>query len=250
MKKMKRQKSNLRTVVCFSAVAMLAATWNFSFSDETVQANVARESLERLNGLIGEWRGTGQVRRGSTRGAWRQTGEFVWDFSKKTPAVKYVVNDGQLTESGLITWDENDKYRLELVDSKQQSKVYTGDWDDKRLSLTSPADDEGVRYRITITPLNEKRSLVLHEKTSAGGASFFRIAEVGYTRAGTRLAIPGGGKRECVVTGGTAQTAVTFEGETYYVCCSGCKQAFDDDPAGTIADFKARLKERAKKFNE
>ncbi len=245
-----RQKTGFVCCLTLSFLLMFAVTWNLGFSQEPSQANTAKQSLERLNDLIGEWRGTGQVRRGSTRGAWRQTGEFVWDFSKKTPAVKYVVDNGKLTESGFITWNENDKYRLELTDSKEETRVYTGDWSGKKLLLTSKANDQDIRYRITVTPLNEKRSLVLHEKTSSGGASFFRIAEVGYTRAGTRLAIPGGGKRECVVTGGTAQTAVTFEGETYYVCCSGCKQAFDDDPAGVIADFKARLKERAEKFKE
>lgn len=209
-----------------------------------------RQSLERLNPLIGEWRGTGQVRRGSTRGAWRQTGEFVWDFSGKVPALKYVVQGGKLSEKGIITWNADHKYMLDLsTEAGSSSRRYMGDWEKDRLILTSQPDEDGVSYRISITPLNEKRSLVLHEKTSSGGNVFFRVAEVGYTREGTRLAIPGGGQRECVVTGGTAQTAVTYEGKTYFVCCSGCKQAFDDDPAGIIAEFNERLAKRIKSSN-
>lgn len=214
--------------------------------DDTKKAEPgpAKAALEKLNGLIGEWRGTGQVRRGSANGAWRQTGIFVWDFSGDAPAIRYTVQDGQLTAQALIRWNADDNYFLELTTADGKKRDLTGKWDSGKVVFGSAPDAEGVRYRITLTPLNEKRALVLHEKSAPGGQSFFRIAEVGYTRAGTRLALPGGGQRECVVTGGTAQTAVTYKGETYYVCCSGCKQAFDDDPEGIIADFKARLKER------
>lgn len=203
-----------------------------------------KEALGKLNPLIGEWRGTGQVRRGSTRGAWRQTGEFVWDFSKDVPAITYLIKDGKLAEQGQLTWNQKDKYQLNLTVENEEQRSYRGDWESGKLVLVTNETNSEVQQRITITPLNEKRSLVLHEKTSPGGSAFFRVAEVGYTRAGTRLALPGGGQRECVVTGGTAQTAVKHNGETYYVCCSGCKQAFDDDPEGIIADFKAKIKER------
>ncbi|TWT58541.1 YHS domain protein [Thalassoglobus neptunius] len=206
----------------------------------------SKKALESLNEMIGEWRGTGQLRRGSNSGAWRQSGQFEWDFSSESPAIRYIVNDGKLTTSASITWSRTEKFSLQLLQPDGTKRTYRGDWDEGKLVVISKPDDDGIRYRITLTPLNEKRLLVLHEKTSPSGSSFFRIAEVGNTRAGTRLAIPGGGMRECVVTGGTAQTAVTHNGETYYVCCTGCKQAFEDDPEGIIADFKSRLSERLK----
>ena len=58
--------------------------------------------------------------------------------------------------------------------------------------------------------------------------------------------VEGAGDKECVVTGGKGTMAVSFKGQTYYVCCSGCKQAFDDDPEGVIAEYKARVAKRAK----
>lgn len=223
---------------------LIAFSVSFAETPDAANPKVVKEALEKLNPLIGEWRGTGQVRRGSTRGAWRQTGEFVWEFNNELPAIKYLVDDGKLIEEGRLTWTPREKYRLQITTDQKTERTYLGDWDAGKLVLVSAADESDIQQRITITPLNEKRSLVLHEKTSPGGTAFFRVAEVGYTRAGTRLALPGGGQRECVVTGGTAQTAVTHQGETYYVCCSGCKQAFDDDPEGIIADFKARIQER------
>ena len=42
-------------------------------------------------------------------------------------------------------------------------------------------------------------------------------------------------KAECIVTGGAASIAVSFQGKTYYVCCSGCRDAFNEDPAKIIA---------------
>lgn len=231
--------------IAFS-VLLLFVCFGVSFSEEPAnpKGQSAREALERFNPIIGEWRGTGQVRRGSNRGAWRESGEFVWDFSGDEPAVKYLVEGGKHAEEGLVTWNSQTHFHLALKTGDDKTRSYTGDWNKDKLTLVSKPDDNQVQYRVTITPLNEKRTLVLHEKTSSGGESFFRVAEVGYTRAGTRLAFPGGGRRECVVTGGTGQTAVSYKGETYYVCCSGCKQAFDDDPEGTIADFKAKVKAR------
>lgn len=81
--------------------------------------------------------------------------------------------------------------------------------------------------------------LVLHEKLRAKQSFYSRIAEVGYTRQGTSLAIEGTGEPECVVTGGKGtMKKVSYKGKTYYVCCTGCCQAFDDDPVGVIAQYK------------
>lgn len=233
-------------IPCFLAFMFLGIGWGAADEVNEQADQQVRQALERLNPLIGEWRGTGQERRGSNRGAWRQSGAFRWDFSGKTPAIAYLVEDGKLVQSGRMTWTESDRYELQVTTTDNGTRVYRGDWDGAKLILLSAPDAEGVSYRLTLNALNDKRSLVLHEKTGAGGKSFFRVAEVGYTRAGTRLALPGGGRRECVVTGGTAETAVQYKGETYYVCCTGCRQAFEDDPEGIIEDFKARLEARLK----
>lgn len=231
-------------LVIIFAGGLLSLQGASSQQPEDPQRATIMQALERLNPVIGEWRGIGQVRRGSAQGAWQQTGQFVWDFNEAIPAIRYVVEKGQLTDSARLTWTPVEKYLLVQKTPDGEERRYQGDWTDGKLVLTSPSDVDGVQQRVTLTLLNDKRTLVLHEKTAIGGETFFRVAEVGYTRAGTRLALPGGGQRECIVTGGTAQTAVTYQGETYYVCCTGCQQAFNDDPAGIIAEFKARLKSR------
>lgn len=233
------------------ALALCAGTLLSVIADDaTPDVAAAKTALQQFNELIGGWRGTGQPRRGSNAGAWQETAEFVWEFKGEVPAINYVVKDGKLATQGRITWDANAKsFQMEFVAPDNTTRAMTGTWDDGKIIFNSAVDDGGEVHRLTITPLNEKRTLVLHEKKKETAAAFNRIAEVGYTREGTRLAISGSGQPECIVTGGLGTMTVSYMGKTYYVCCSGCKQAFEDDPAGIIAEAAERLKKEKEKQN-
>lgn len=233
---------NYRNVLCLLGIGLIGV--GLCFADPASSASkdpALKEALQKLNGIIGAWRGTGQPRRGSNNGAWRENAEFVWDFTGDAPAIKYVVNDGKLTAMARMTYDAAaKKYVVQLERPDGTNETLAGNWDGGRLVCES--DGEGEQQRLTITPLNEKRTLVLFESRPTPEGTFHRIAEVGYTRAGTRLALPGGGQPECIVTGGAASTPVMYKGKTYYVCCTGCKQAFEDDPEGIIADAEERIR--------
>lgn len=203
----------------------------------------AQHELERLNPLIGEWRGVAQPQRGSNRGAWQQTAQWVWNFDDDAPAIDHVVTGGRLIRSARLTFDsESGLYRFRVTDPAGRVRTAQGRLTDNHLVLESVPGDDGDVTRITITLLSGDRTLVLHERRPAGQQRFLRIAEVGYTRSGVRLARSGAGQPECIVTGGAGTIEVTYQGKTYYVCCSGCKQAFDADPAGIIAEAAERRK--------
>jgi len=207
-----------------------------------------KEKLAEFNDLIGGWRGVGMPQRGSRKGNWGETARWKWDFSKNGVALWYDIKDSKLMTSARLTYDLKDGvYKLHGVFADKTERDYTGKLQKPErgdgpdlLVLESQPDQDGYVYRITVTRLNEKRTLVLHEKRRSAQSFFFRIAEVGYTRKGTSLAGPGSTGPECIVTGGGADIKVTYQGKTYYVCCSGCKQAFDDDPAGIIAEAAER----------
>jgi hypothetical protein len=221
-------------------MAIVVGAWA---DDAPADTAAAKTALQKFNDLIGGWRGTGQPRRGSTAGAWQETAEFVWEFKGEAPAINYVVTDGKLVTLGRITWDAAAKsFHMILTTPDKTSRTLTGAWDDGKVVFNSTADANGEVHRITITPLNEKRTLVLYEKKKEMATAFNRVAEVGYTREGTRLATSGSGQPECIVTGGLGTMTVSYMGKTYYVCCTGCKQAFEDDPAGIIAEAAERLK--------
>ncbi len=240
--------SQQRVVSRVQLLAMLVGllTATVALADRSAE----QKGLEPFNSLIGEWRGIAQPRRGSNSGAWKQTGEWVWDFADAGVALRYNVSDGKLVEHGRLTFDpEANLYLLEVTTPEEQTRRYQGRFQDSQLTLEAEPNGEGVVHRITLTLLNDKRTLVLHEKREANQQRFFRVAEVGYTRAGVRLAKPGGGQPECIVTGGAGTIEVAHNGKTYYVCCSGCKQAFEDDPEGIIAEAAERRQQEQSKGN-
>ncbi len=208
-----------------------------------------KEALAHWNGLIGGWRGTGQTRRGSSTGAWREDTNWAWKFSPTESALVGTVTKGKLATTLKITADAAPgKYHLQWTESEKVVRELSGQIEDGKLVVVSTPDEQKEVHRVTITSLNELRTLILFEKRKEDQQSYTRIAEVGYTREGTRLAGPGGGQPECVVTGGLGTIKVEHAGKTYYVCCTGCQQAFNDDPEGILADYKARReKEKAAK---
>ena len=71
--------------------------------------------------------------------------------------------------------------------------------------------------------------------------------QVGATKEGVPFA-GGDGKPECVVSGGLGTMPVMYKGKTYYVCCSGCRDAFkmsrrstsrNSRPGRTMSDLRS-----------
>jgi YHS domain-containing protein len=206
-----------------------------------------KEALARFNPLIGGWRGTAMPRRMSNQGAWREDAEWVWELKKDSVAIRYDVKDGKLVKSAKLTWDaEAKQYRLQATTPDGVARTYTGTLEGNKLALVSEPNAAGEVHRLTVTLHNDKRTLVLHEKRSAKSQTFSRVAEVGYTREGTRLAFDSTTGPECIVTGGAGTIEVSYKGKTYYVCCTGCKQAFEDDPVGVLAEAAQRREEELK----
>jgi YHS domain-containing protein len=201
-----------------------------------------QEALSPLNSLIGGWRGSGQVRRGSVRGAWQETGTFVWKFGGGKVGVEYKVKDAKHIGTGLVSWDAAKKqFTMDAVFADGSKRAYRGKFEKKVLTLVSEPDAKDIVSRVIIRQLSDKRTLVFYEKRRATQSFYARVGEVGYTREGTRLASSGSTGPECVVTGGAGTIKVSHKGKTYYVCCTGCRDAFKDDPVGILADYRAKL---------
>lgn len=204
-----------------------------------------QSALEEFNSLIGRWRGVGMPQRGSREGAWQEKAEWVWDFQPQEVAIQYRIEDGQLFSDARLTYDAKaNVYRLAATLPDMSQRQYMGKLDDGNLVLESTPDAAGDVYRMTVRRLNHKRTVVLHQKRQAGRTFFTRVAEVGYTREGTRLASSENSGPTCIVTGGAGTSTVTYQGKTYYVCCTGCRDAFVDDPEGVLAAAKKRVEEK------
>jgi len=206
-------------------------------------------ALEPFSGLVGSWRGIAQPRRGSSVGAWQEHAEVVWNWSAKPgeAGLQWTIQDSTFWESARLSHDADSKqFVLTITRPDQSTTRYTGTFENKRLILEAPVNEAGQIGRVTLTLINANRAVWLHERRLDGQKFPVRLVEIGYQRQGTRLATSTSDGPECVVTGGKGTMAVMHEGKTYYVCCSGCRDAFLDDPAGILADWEARNAERKK----
>lgn len=200
-------------------------------------------ALQPWKDLVGEWRAVGQVRRGSNQGAWQETADVVWDLKRESTGLRWTVKDGKHWQSALLTFDPASEEHVLRIEPKDGSPArLTGKWNPKetKLVLESPPAEQGELQRVTLTVQNENRVIWLLEKKNGPQSFFARVAEIGCQRQGTKLAAVDGNGPECIVTGGRGTIAVTHAGQTYYVCCTGCREAFEDDPAGIIAAWKAK----------
>ena len=98
--------------------------------------------------------------------------------------------------------------------------------------------DEVARITLRLVAGGD-RLIALYEKRN-GPAVFTRLAEVGSTRKGSSFAKAVASGPECVVTGGLGTIAVEYQGKKYYVCCTGCRDLFQEDPARALEEFRQR----------
>lgn len=207
--------------------------------------NPGQAELESIQTLVGQWRGVGQPRRGSTVGAWRETAGWEWDFSEDSAALVFSADQAHHLRTGRLEPAASDETRplrwtVELVSGQQL--VYHGmQQPDGTLSFVLPeqSDDPRVPDRIALRVVAGGDRLVMALERRVTSKRFGPLASIGYTREGGSFA-PGDGTPECVVTGGRGSMAVTHEGQTVYVCCGGCRDAFLADPVGILADYAAR----------
>jgi hypothetical protein len=239
----RRLTSSLLLIVCGGLLTVVAGDQP---APDQQQAVIAQLQAQQF--LIGKWRGVGQVRRGSSQGAWQEKADAVWELAKDRTGIRWTATDGKQWKSALLTVAAGKPHVVLKVTLPDDTvREYVGQRDGDRLVLESAVDAQQEVHRATWTQLGDNRVTVLFEKRGAQQTFYQRVAEVGYQREGTRLAAVDGNGPECVVTGGLGTIAVAYQGKTYYVCCTGCRDAFNDDPAGILAAWTERKKQKAEK---
>ena len=59
--------------------------------------SAAKEALTPFQDLVGGWIGTGQPKRNSASGAWREKAEWRWKFNGEQVALEYAVEEARLS---------------------------------------------------------------------------------------------------------------------------------------------------------
>lgn len=216
--------------------------------NRSADRNQAQAALQELGDLIGSWRGTGtlaQKSQGSEQRHWVEKLHWVWDFKGKQPSIQLRIEDGRFYRAGVLTYNpESKRFALQLETLSKVKETYQGVWKNRQLTLECEDQDNETSKRIVIQLLHQSRMLFRQESKPRSGRTFTRIFEVGATKEGVEFAKDANKAKECVVTGGAGTIAVTYKGETYYVCCTGCLDAFREDPDGIMKEYFARQKKK------
>jgi YHS domain-containing protein len=212
-------------------------------------ATSPRDALKALNVLIGDWKGTGQPQ-GSLRdkqaGFWTEEVVWSWHFKGDDAWFSVKFDKGKHFKSGELRFlPHKDLFRLTLKTTGDAEQVYEGKLEDKTLTLEREDPAAREKQRLILTILHDNRFLYRVEKKPAGRTSFARVYQVGATKKGVAFAA-GDSTPECVVSGGKGTMTVSFKGQTYYVCCSGCRDAFQDDPEKYIKEFNEKKAKKEK----
>jgi len=204
----------------------------------------AKEALKELQDYIGGWKGNGgpdKPRPGPRDPVWSESVSWSWRFKGDDAWLTLKVKDGKILKSGEMRYLPDKKaYQLTATDPDGKKIVFEGQL--KGETLTLERVDPGT-----------KATQQIKMNTAAEGVRFiYRIAHkdkgttlwkkdymVACTREGESLGKTEK-KNECVVSGGVGTMPVSYKGETYYVCCSGCADAFKENPEKYINEYKAK----------
>jgi hypothetical protein len=210
--------------------------------DQTQQA-AQKERLAEMQPLVGSWRGVGQPQRASTKDSWVENAEWAWSFGKDGPALVAKLPNGKYFKQLTIVPGENSgQFTLTAISAASDNTIrYRGAVDgDQPLIFEAEKAQDDVPQRLSFRFVaSGDRLLVLVEKKSPATGQLARLAEIGYTRHGSGFG-KGVTQRECIVTGGLGTIEVAYGGKTYYVCCTGCRDYFNEKPAEVLAEYASR----------
>jgi YHS domain-containing protein len=214
--------------------------------DEGATDREIPKAFAPLEYLIGKWNGQGVPKDNSAQQfrGWDEKHAWAWIFNKGKPSgLSFTIEGGKFLASGKITFDPKTKlYRLEGKEPGSRGKaiVFEGKLDStgKRLVLDlirqkTSALSESDAVQISLRPnANFLRYTMTQDKKPEGAAQFARAIEIGVTKEGETFAAGAAAteRPKCIVTGGQATMSVTFEGQTFQLCCSGCLGEFNDNP--------------------
>lgn len=196
-----------------------------------------KEAMQKVQLVVGDWRVTGMPRE-LKREPWSEKASWGFKIDKEEYSLTLAATDPVFWKEGTLRFDLKEQdYVLDAVLAGGGRRTYRGKLVEKdRLLTLEEATDSWPRERVVFSLLRDNRFLIDIESQSAKGKDWTPLAQLGCTKEGVPF-VRGEGVK-CIVTGGSGSIPVTFSGKTYYVCCTGCRTFFNENPEKTIADAK------------
>jgi YHS domain-containing protein len=209
-----------------------------------------RQALQAFNDLIGSWRATGEPEgtfQERQRGFWTESVSWEWQFKGDDAWLKVAIDRGKHFRGGELRYlPDKDQFRLTLMAPDKERLTFEGPFQDGKLTVERRDEKTKETQRLVVTLLHVNRFLYRYEVKADGRPTFKRLYQVGCTKEGVSFATAGDNEPECVVSGGRGKIPVTYKGQTYYVCCTGCRDAFKEDPEKYLKEYAERKAKEAK----
>lgn len=209
------------------------------------------EALKPFNLLVGTWKGAG-VPEGTleerNKGHWNETLMWEWKFKDNEAWITVAFDKGKYFQRGELRHLPKDNvYQMKLNTIDRQSLMFTGTFKDKSLTLERIDEKTKDTHKLVFSLFHSNRIVYRYEVKPADKTFFTKLYRVGATKDGEPFVSTGFNEKECIVSGGAGTSTVTYQGKTYYVCCSGCRDAFYETPAKYVAEFEKKRAEFNKK---
>ncbi|MFM9964521.1 MAG: hypothetical protein ACKV2Q_25240 [Planctomycetaceae bacterium] len=217
------------------------------------QIDEVRKALKPIQVVLGEWHGI------IDKSKEYEDLNWVWDWKtdRAQPALTMkTVGDGVHFKSVRLTYlTDEQQFQMTLTDKEGKQRVLQGVFSEEpsekpgedkkqtpqrtyKLKLTESGDAKD-RWQIVMNQQDNHRYLL--ELSKLRGKNFVRFDTIATQREGTSFAVNDSDFKEktCVISQGLGTIQVSHKGKSYWVCCSGCKAAFEEDPEKWIAKFEA-----------
>ncbi len=232
--------------VC-GAIVSLTLVWQMlpGNAGPAKEAQQAREALQALQDYIGGWKGNGTSEKNKSE-IWNEKVNWGWRFKGTGAWLVLEFAESKFFKSGEVRYLPAQKiYQLSFVDKKGQKTVFDGRMTGaKKDRLTLERQDPQTKdtHQILMNMAGGGiRSIYTYSIKPENRTLYVKQWQLAFTKEGESFATA---KKqiECPVTGGLGTIPVSFKGVTYYVCCTGCRDAFNDNPEKILKEYQARKK--------
>lgn len=205
------------------------------------------EAMQPLQIMLGKWRGTTNSKVKGFSAS--EELEWIWDFrtDRAQPALVVKSEKGPYIRDGRLTFlTDKQAYQLTATSPTGVKHVMEGNFEREPEDVTGDDNKPQRTYKLVLTETDsavdeawrvafdqqENNRYLVQLSRKRGQGTFQPLDVVGTQRLGTSFAISDDdyGDKKCIISGGLGTTTVSYNGKTYWVCCSGCLAAFNEDP--------------------
>lgn len=206
--------------------------------------------LRPFGHLIGGWKGQAVPQANRLKG-WTEQHDWAWAFEKGRPVgLSLTLEGNRFLRRGRLGFDPARKvYRLEGEDAQGNPVVYQGPIDAAgrvlvlgRVGTVEGGGQERLTLRLNS---NQIRYVLLLEAKPKRAPQYSKVIDINLGKEGEAFAAGGSATDlpKCVLTGGAAGMTVSYNGRSYPVCCTGCRDEFLADPERYVKKASGRAAE-------